>query len=294
MRPKLFILAALAVSCVLAVSASCEPVEVSYGAHPQQKLDVYVAYPGAPTVVMVHGGGFARGDKRRPYGTMLYEHIREVLLAHGFSVVAVNYRLAADILGSPPQHPYDFKYPTAHNDVLEAVEWVHANGPAYGLSWPVGVVGESAGGNLGAHLAVTAKTEACAYFDIGGYPMLAQASAPVVLQVAENYLGCPKDVCPKLWDEASPAARIQVTPPMLLWHGDNDYVVDFGQTYILARAVAEASGGAPAAQVTTRIIEGAGHTGLPGFAREDHDAEIVAFFSEHCDTRQAPGGTFLP
>lgn len=290
-----FLMFVLTAFVLVSYSACAQvPEEVSYGDHPQQKLDIYVSSPGATTVVMVHGGGFARGDKRRPHGTMLYEHIREVLLANGFNVVAVNYRLAADAISQPPQHPYDFKFPTAHNDVLAAVEWVRDKGGSYGLSWPVGLVGESAGGNLGTYLALHEKVGACGYLDIGGYPDLPTATAPVVLQVAENYIGCPISSCPELWDAASAVRNPGVPIRALLWHGDADTVVDYSQTYAIANKIASLSWAAniPVQVVVTRIIPGAGHTGLPGFSTPQNDAEIVAFFSSSCSLRDPPEGKF--
>lgn len=281
-----FLMFVLTAFVLVSYSACAQvPEEVSYGDHPQQKMDIYVSWPGAPTIVMVHGGGFARGDKRRPYGNLLFEHIRELLLGSGYSVVAINYRLAADH-SLPPEHPFDSKYPAAHNDVAAALEWVRVHGAEYGLSWPVGIVGESAGGSLAARAAMS--TESCGYMDIGGYFDLPSATSPIVLSIAENYMGCSYSECPKLWHEASATNSGPFAVQALLWHGDSDTIIDYGQMYALAERIAALaqSSGAPAPPTVARIISGAGHTGLPGFATPENDAEILAFFGATCQRKQ--------
>lgn len=264
------------------------PSEVAYGSHPLQTLDIYLSSPGAPTIVLVHGGGFARGDKRRPFGTMLFEHIRGVLLGAGYNIVAINYRLSADTITVPPQHPYDFKFPAAHEDVLAAAKWVHDNGQAYGLSWPVGVVGESAGGNLGTYLAMNPSVRACGLMDVGGYPDLPAASSPNVIGWASNYIGCSYEECPDSWSGASALRQPGVPVPALLWHGDADTLVDYAQTYGIATRISQLAqaAGIPAPLTTARTIPGAGHTGLPGFATDENDAEILSFFWTTCQQRQ--------
>jgi acetyl esterase/lipase len=61
--------------------------EISYGAHPQQKLDFYKAKSDKPTPLLffIHGGGWKHGDK----GTF---NNQAPYLAAGISVVSINYR----------------------------------------------------------------------------------------------------------------------------------------------------------------------------------------------------------
>ena len=76
-----------------AVSAQ-EPVEIVYGEHPRQVLDLYPAPPetsasGAlrPVVVYFHGGGFRHGDKGK-----VSENLIKRMHDNGIGVAAVNYR----------------------------------------------------------------------------------------------------------------------------------------------------------------------------------------------------------
>lgn len=86
-----------------------------------------------------HGGGWVAGDLETHDG-----YCRELALALGSRVLAVNYRLAPEI-----------QFPGALDDCIDALRQVHAN-PGM-LSPPVGAIGlagDSAGGNLAAAVAL--------------------------------------------------------------------------------------------------------------------------------------------
>jgi acetyl esterase len=96
-----------------------------------------------PTVVFFHGGGWVIGD--------LESHdlaCRHLARASDCVVVAVDYRRA-------PEHPY----PAAAEDAYAATAWVAANPDAVGGSGQVAVMGDSAGGNLAASVALRARDE---------------------------------------------------------------------------------------------------------------------------------------
>jgi len=91
--------------------------------------------PTTAVVVYIHGGGFVFGD--------LDTHdaiCRDLVAAGGFACVAVDYRLS-------PEH----RFPAALDDCAEALLWArdHAD-EITGCPAPVGVAGDSAGGNLAA------------------------------------------------------------------------------------------------------------------------------------------------
>jgi len=98
-----------------------------------------------PAIVYLHGGGWVVGDLDTHDGSCR-------LLAHESEcvVVAVDYRLA-------PEHPF----PAAVDDAVAAYRWVHDHTSELSVEpGRVGVMGDSAGGNLAAVVAqVTRDTD---------------------------------------------------------------------------------------------------------------------------------------
>jgi acetyl esterase len=96
-----------------------------------------------PAIVYYHGGGFTVGD--------LDSHdasCRLLAAVSGCLVVSVEYRLA-------PEHPF----PAAVGDALAAYRWVHGRADELGFEpTVVGVMGDSAGGNLAAVVALEARS----------------------------------------------------------------------------------------------------------------------------------------
>lgn len=97
-----------------------------------------------PLVVFLHGGGWAMGDLE------CYDQLmRDLCLRSGAALLSVEYRLA-------PEH----KFPAGLEDALAAVQWAarlvksRGNGRAR-----LGIMGDSAGGNLAAVIARKLHTE---------------------------------------------------------------------------------------------------------------------------------------
>jgi acetyl esterase/lipase len=110
--------------------------DLAYGPHRRQRLDAYL--PGTvrgPILLMVHGGGWAAGDKRAP--AMVVPKVRH-WTAQGFVVVSTNYRLVPD--ASPLEQA---------RDVARALAFVQKAAPRWGAD-PARVVlmGHSAGAHL--------------------------------------------------------------------------------------------------------------------------------------------------
>lgn len=103
------------------------------GAPGNPDVPVRVYAPGGPataTVVYLHGGGWFTGDLDYPD-----EFCRFVVRDTGARVVSVDYRLA-------PEHPY----PAPLDDSETVLAWAEAEFP----DAPLGIAGDSAGGNLAA------------------------------------------------------------------------------------------------------------------------------------------------
>ena len=69
--------------------------DIAYGAHPRQKLDVYLTKEAknAPMIVMMHGGGWTTGDKT---GALIYINKANRWITKGFILVSVGTRLMPD------------------------------------------------------------------------------------------------------------------------------------------------------------------------------------------------------
>ncbi len=93
-----------------------------------------------PLVLYFHGGGFVFSDMRM--GDWLCSRVAAGVAA---VVVSVDYRLA-------PRH----RFPAAVEDCYAALTWAAANAAELGAGGPVGVMGESAGGNLSAVMCLLA------------------------------------------------------------------------------------------------------------------------------------------
>jgi acetyl esterase len=94
-----------------------------------------------PLVMNFHGGGFVFGELR-----MSDWLCSNVAVTVGAVVVSVDYRLA-------PRH----RFPAAVDDCFAALQWAAKNAADLGAGGTIGVMGESAGGNLSAVMCLLAR-----------------------------------------------------------------------------------------------------------------------------------------
>ena len=114
----------------------------SYGEHPRQRFDVYLpaspnaaALKDAPVLLLVHGGGWAHGDKA---ARSVVENKVARWVPRGFIVVSANYRLLPDA------------QPVAQaNDIARALATVQRQAPGWGGdARQLVLMGHSAGAHL--------------------------------------------------------------------------------------------------------------------------------------------------
>jgi acetyl esterase len=121
---------------------------------------------GVPAIAYYHGGGHV-------IGSLDTHDLIARNLCHGAEalVMSVDYRMG-------PEH----KFPAAVEDSFAALEWLHANAAGLGADPErLGVHGDSAGGNLAAVMALTAR-------DRGGPRLLLQS---LVYPIADYTLSAP-------------------------------------------------------------------------------------------------------
>ena len=123
-------------------------VDIPYGDHPRQKVDVYMpsqsladkAFPrgGSPMVVFFYGGSWSSGDRAD------YRFVGEALAARGIAVVVADYRLSPEV-----------RYPAFVQDSALATRWAFDNAQKYGADPArIFVMGHSAGAYNAAMLAL--------------------------------------------------------------------------------------------------------------------------------------------
>ena len=110
-------------------------LDVPYGSHERQRLDLFVPAAAAgpvPVLVFFHGGYWRGGDKER------YSYPAEAFLPAGAAYISVEYALVPEV-----------GMDALVRQCREAVAWVHAHAPELGLDGERLVVGgHSAGGHI--------------------------------------------------------------------------------------------------------------------------------------------------
>lgn len=209
-------------------------------------LDLYLPLPpgqNRPGVIVVRGGGWMVGDRKR------FAHVASALAERGVAAACIEYRTADKA-----------SFPAAIQDVKAAVRWMRANAVHYAID-PEAI--GTMGGSSGAHMALLAGlTQGIAEFEgNGGSPdtssriqgVVAMAvPADLLTLTAANkltvgeFLGSTPEQDKDKWGWASPVNHVRRDgPSVLLLHGaDDDSVppsqsIDFARLYREAGAIAE-------------------------------------------------------
>jgi len=184
--------------------------DLSYGAAPAQKLDIYIPErpKNAPILLMVHGGGWMYGDKGN---SGVVANKAKHWLPRGYIVASANYRM------TQPPNVLD-----QTEDVGRAIAFVQANAASWGGDGTrVVLLGHSAGAHLVALLTATPAVAARS----GARPWLGTVALD---SAALDLVGLMNARHPRLhdrvfgadparWAEASPLHQLAARPlPMLL------------------------------------------------------------------------------
>ncbi|WP_308797395.1 alpha/beta hydrolase [Agromyces silvae] len=223
-----------------------------------------------PTVVSVHGGSWARGDKANAD----WRNVCLWLASEGFVAASVNYRLVPNAT-----------FPAQLDDVSLAVEWLREPDQTerFGIDPArIGVFGGSAGGNLAALLGAAGDGAT----DVGArVAAVAQLSGPVALDALEGsstwlqaisaaYVGCEASAlmsggC-ELATDASAATHLDASdPPVFIGHAE-DEVIPLAQS--LGYAAALRAAGVP---VDLAVVPGGAHS--IGILDEAMRARVAGF-----------------
>jgi acetyl esterase/lipase len=203
-------------------------LDVAYGEHPRQQLDVLRSVrqpPGAPVLVHVHGGTWVGGRRARQSQTLRYEFARR-----GWVSIAAGYRVSPD--ATFPDHLVDVK---------RVVAWVRDHADELGAD-PTRLVvsGVSAGAHLAALAALTPNDPALQPgFERADTSVLGCISTSGIYDFLDRHGDHPgSQRIPFLarlvmksdpvddraaWDAASPVTRVRRdAPPFFVVHGHDD------------------------------------------------------------------------
>jgi len=259
-------------------------VGIPFGKGGDVELKLDLAMPAQvrgrlPAVVCIHGGHWRTG-RRELCGPMTF-----FLAEAGYVAVTVSYRLA-------PAHPF----PAQLEDVKCAVRWLRANAETYHVDPDrIGAFGLSSGGHLAMMLAATDPS--AGFEGTGGFPkqssrVQAAVSYGGALDLTAKYwqrlttgmlvdfLGAPYAEAPERYRQASPIEYLDAPdPPVLLFHGDKDYLVPMEQAERFVAKLKDAGGSA-----RLRVVQEAGHVWI-GDNLVNTRRETIAFFDTHLRPR---------
>jgi acetyl esterase/lipase len=214
-------------------------MDIAYGDHERQKLDLSMPKTATPTplLIWVHAGGWEEGSKEG------YNPVAG-WVAKGYAVASINYRYSRQAV-----------FPAQIHDVKAAVRYLRANAKMYNLDPDrFGAIGASAGGHLVALLgtsggvkelegdgkyldtssAVQAVCDIHGPIDLVKYSSFLPEGTNVVTRLLGGDTGDKKDLAVR----ASPITYLdKADPPMLILHGDKDTGVPVTQSELFSDAL---------------------------------------------------------
>ncbi len=210
-------------------------------------MDAYVPNaPGPhPGIIIVHGGGWVRGDRR-----VDVQPLFQPLENAGFAWFSISYRLAKDAtqIGAGIQ------------DVEQAVRYVHDHAAEFNVDPDrLALVGESAGAQLASMAALSPGVDVkavVAFYSPSDLVSLAKESQYVPESLRRQIKGTPwESLVLAGLQELSPINHVRAgMPPFLLIHGTSDSLVPYEQSERMCAAVRRAGG-----QCELYPVKGGGH-----------------------------------
>ena len=250
----------------------------------KEKADLYLpmnvpAGQKAPALILIHGGGFNDGDKRR------YREINFGTNAakRGYLAMSINYKLR--------KTKGQVTWPQCIYDVKEAVRWLKLNADKYQIDPErIGALGGSAGGNLAFMLATTGPEDgfegegtrtnistkiACGVDFYGAVDLMTYKSdraRPDTNKPEMAMFNKTKAEAPDLYRRGSPTSYIRTNvAPLLMVHGTGDSTVLPNQSQLLRSKLIEA--GLPCPEYT--IMNQAETDALVAKLSQDRNALIL-------------------
>lgn len=247
-------------------------MDVSYGTDTRHKMDIYLpanrSTAQTKVLILVHGGGWAGGDKA-DFNALLPD-IKDA--AQGYAIFNITYRLYAD---------GNNKFPAQEQDIKKAVEFIFSKRTEYAVSDKFVLLGASAGGHL-------VQLQAYKYNSPVRPKAVVTFFGPTDLTAAYNsnplggflllfpVLGGTPDQQPDLYWQSSPLNHITAqSPPTIILQGGQDPIVSKAQADLLQAKLQSMN-------VPNQLVlyPNAGH-GWDGEDLKDSFVKISAFLATH-------------
>lgn len=289
---KLRLAGTIAAAVVAASGAAAQTVETDlvYGDRERNRLDLYMpaGTERPPIVLFIHGGRWFRNGKDQVH---LFDRVQQMNDA-GLAVASMNYTYSSEAT-----------WPAQKEDVLAALRFVAEHGETYGYDASrVAVWGQSSGAHLTLWAGLLSAEGAAPQVDaiVSWYApssLYDLASDRVADDVpGENgrfpeptpesrLLGVPVPENRDAADAASPEPYVRQLspgislPPILLMHGDADFVVSPLQSLRMRETLLDHD---PTANVSLVLVEGGEHG---GDAFGPHVPEVIGFLAAHLAVR---------
>ncbi|MFA6959618.1 MAG: alpha/beta hydrolase [Opitutaceae bacterium] len=288
---RLFGVAAIcAFASALSVSATEAPVvirDVAYlPASRSEKLDVWLppaSFAGPrPTVLVIHGGGWAVGDKADPRE----RNFADTLARAGYVVFSINYFLEkTEKLENGRVRILEMPWPQNVADCKTALRFIRKNAATYRVDPArIAVMGGSAGAHLAMLVGVTGNDDNLNR--LGDYAGQSNQVSCIVYFYGtadlrrfghEHFHGATPQETEHNLDIASPRTYITAkTPPLLIVHGANDTTIPVALSRDLAADL-------KAAGATYDYVEvpGAPHSFDLRQPGADLTGTVLTFLGEH-------------
>lgn len=227
----------------------------------------------SPAIIVVHGGGWVRGDRKTEVGPLL-----QALSDGGFAWFSISYRLMKEVT----------QFGAAVEDVSAAIRFVKAHAAEYGVDASrIALVGESAGGQLAAMAALAGQPDPAVKAVVALYtpmdlPALINNSKALPQWILDNVRGTPwEGLVRARLKQLSPIEYVRRDmPPFLLIHGTADPLVPFEQSRNMCDRMRSAG-----ASCELFPVAGAGHgvrwwESTPAIA-EPYKREMVRWLKQH-------------
>lgn len=223
-------------------------VEYAQAGDESLKLDVYLP-DGAgphPAAIIVHGGGYTGGDKRKNVQPLF-----EPLVRGGFACFSINYRLAPK-----------YRHPAPIEDIKSAIRYVRERRAEYNVDpQRLVLIGESAGGSLASLVGARNEADYQVAAVVSFYAAYDQeARTRAAGKLADSHklyfeLRELDDRAYRTLREASAVRHVRKgSPPFLLLHGTEDKTVGLEQSVMMCDAMRKLGN-----QCELITIQGAGH-----------------------------------